>query len=62
MKTYKVPVTIFIKAPSRESAEGTLLGALGYLEDNCGLRCYARLDDGFEETKFNWKSETEIEG
>lgn len=59
MKTYKVPVTFFVKAPSLERAEGTLLGALGYLEDNCGLRCYARVEDGVEQADFNWKTESE---
>ena len=55
MKTYKVPVTFFVKAPSLESAEG----ALGYLEDNCGLRCYARVEDGVEQADFDWKTEAE---
>lgn len=59
MKTYKVPVTFFVKAPSRESAEGTLLGALGYLEDNCGLLCYARLEGSAEQDGFDWKTESE---
>lgn len=59
MKTYKVPVTFFVKASSRESAEGTLLGSLGYLEDNCGLPCYARLEDSAEQADFDWKTESE---
>lgn len=32
MKTYKIPVTFYIKARSPENAESTLMGALGYLE------------------------------
>lgn len=59
MKTYKIPVTFYIEARSPENAESTLMGALGYLEDNCGLKCYAQPEYNMDETdpetcEFDW--------
>lgn len=65
MKTFKIPVVFYVKAHSPESAEATLLGALGYLEDNCALRCFSQLEYNTDERNpeavaFDWRRKEEV--
>lgn len=65
MNTYKIPVTFYVEAQSPENAEATILGGLGFLEDNCGLRCYSQIEYNTDEhnpevVAFSWKRKEEV--
>lgn len=55
MKTYAIPVTFYVEAISTDNAEATLLGALGYLEDNSALRTHAEVLPTVGTVDFSWK-------